>query len=91
MISEAKIHAIKDISGLLKFLTYELNWYIPEDAEIEDISFEWDGNDLSLSENLAAKLKSGTIHQVQPWREDQPWGIFLLEYDGKNISVTLLR
>ena len=91
MLTETKVHAVKDIAGLQNFLIRELGWEIPEELGWEDITFEWDGNDLRLSENLATKLKGGIIHQIQPWRKDQPWGVFLLEYDGKRISVTLLR
>jgi type I restriction-modification system DNA methylase subunit len=57
-----------------------LEWQIPADVErIEDISFEWTQQDLRV-QGLDRQIVDGRIYQVQPIREGQPWGIFILEF-----------
>lgn len=57
-----------------------LEWQIPADVErIEDISFEWTQQDLRV-QGLDRHIVDGRIYQVQPIREGQPWGIFILEF-----------
>jgi hypothetical protein len=90
MIAEQKVHQIKNITSLLSFLREELNWQLP-DARIDDITFEWTGTELNLSEDIHKKLKDGIIRQLQPFKNNQPWGIFVIEFAVPAVSVITLR
>ena len=90
MIAEQKVRQIKDIDSLLTFLREELNWQLPE-AELGDISFEWTGTDLNLSDVISGKIKDGLIHQLQPFAGNQPWGIFVVDFNGERALTLPLR
>ena len=90
MIQEEKVHSIKDIDSLLTFLREELNWQLPE-GDISDITFDWTGTELNLSESIHQKLKDGRIRQLQNFRTDQPWGIFVVDFDTDKFLVTPIR
>jgi hypothetical protein len=67
-----------------------LNWPIP--AEIDDpeeMSFLWTDEDLGTND-LARDVVSGQIFQLQPMRDDQPWGIFLVEFQNEE-AMTAAR
>lgn len=90
MIDQHRVHSIKDLDSLLCFLRDDLNWNYPE-AGIEDVSFEWTGLDLNLSEDIHKKLKGGLIRQLQPFATHQPWGIFVVEFATREVSIITLR
>ena len=90
MIPETKVYEIQDTDSLLAFLRAELNWQLPE-ADIGDLTFEWTGTELNLSEDIQKKLKDGVIHQLQPFRIDQPWGVFVVDFAIPMVSVLTLR
>jgi hypothetical protein len=90
MIPETKVYEIQDTDSLLTFLREELNWQLPE-ADIGDLTFEWTGTELNLSEDVQKKLKDGVIHQLQPFRIDQPWGVFVVDFAIPMVSVLTLR
>lgn len=91
MISESRVRQIQDKSTLLNFLREELGWPIPEDAEFDDLTFEWSSEELRISGSTGEKLKSGTIHQLQPFVTGQPWGIFLVEFADQKVYASSLR
>jgi type I restriction-modification system DNA methylase subunit len=90
MIPETKVYKIQDTDSLLTFLREELNWQLPE-ADIGDLTFEWTGTELNLSEDVRKKLKDGVIHQLQPFRTEQPWGVFVVDFAIPMVSVLTLR
>jgi hypothetical protein len=47
--------------------------------KIPDIAYGWSADDLR-AQGLEKHLPDGQIWQIQPFRNQQPWGIFLLEY-----------
>ncbi len=58
-----------------------LEWPHEEDAEkIDDIGYGWSQDDLRIS-GLERQILDGQVWQIQPFRGDQPWGIFLLEFN----------
>jgi len=91
MITEEKVHAIDDTQSLLAFMSEELDWDLPSPATVDELTFEWTGTELNLSENVACKLKSGSIKQIQPFRKGQPWGIFLIDFATPHLYTTALR
>ena len=90
MIEQQRVYRIKDLDSLLGFLREDLCWELPE-ASIDDVSFEWTGLDLNLSEDINKKLKGGLIRQLQPFATHQPWGIFVVEFATHEVSIITLR
>jgi len=90
MIHEAKVHAIKDIDSLITFLKEDLNWQLPA-GDLGDITFDWTGTELNLSESSLKKLKGGCIRQLQNFRQDQPWGIFIVDFAADKLLVSPVR
>lgn len=59
------------------------------DLEIEDLFFDYDPSELGLKPKHAAKIK--VIKRLRSLTADQPWGIFFIEFERKNISIEVLR
>ena len=90
MIHEAKVRGIKDIDSLITFLKEDLNWQLP-DGDISDITFDWTGTELSLSDSSLKQLKDGKIRQLQNFHDDQPWGIFIVDFATDKFLVSPVR
>jgi len=91
MITEEKVHGITNTQSLLAFMSEELDWELPSPATVDELTFEWTGTDLNFSEDVTRKLKSGSIKQIQKWREGQPWGVFLVDFATPYLYTTALR
>lgn len=84
-------HILKSIhdqpSFIKKFLVEGLGWEIDENAtSVEDISYSWSAAELRVNE-LDEKVVDGSIWQIQPVVPNQPWGIFLLEFNKPDVFV----
>jgi len=91
VISEEKVRSITDSNSLFAFMSRELGWELPSPATVDELTFEWTGSELNLSEDVTCKLKSGRIRQIQPLRDGQPWGIFLVDFATPHVYTTALR
>ncbi len=85
---------IRNIGTMNRLITYFVNvlsWDIDMDdfEDIEDISYDFEAEDLGLKEEAFARIKS--LRQLQPLVEGQKWGIFSVEFDSKKFEVTALR
>ncbi|WP_036611748.1 type ISP restriction/modification enzyme [Oribacterium sp. P6A1] len=85
---------IRNIGTMNRLITYfveVLNWNIDQDEfeDIEDISYDFEAEDLGLKEEAFAKIKS--LRQLPPLVEGQKWGIFSVEFDSKKFEITALR
>ena len=58
-ITPERLHTIRNFDTLLEFLSEQLDWPLPDDAALEDSSFEWDVDDLKLVEGSANRLRGG--------------------------------
>lgn len=87
----ATLPVIEDQDSLLGFLSGFLDWPVPLDTRLEELTFDWTENDLRLSSSAATKLQQGTIRQFQPFITGQPFGIFLVEFNDPKIYRTALR
>jgi len=85
------IRNISDFKTLLKYLSAEMNWNSSLDdfEEIEDVTYEFDANDINLKKDEFAKIKS--LKQLRPFYENQPWGIFAVEFESKRFEISSLR
>lgn len=85
------IRTVKDMNGLIAYLAEKLEWKIDLDdfEDIEDISYDFDAEDIGLKEEAFAKIVS--LRQLPPLVDGQKWGIFCVEFDSKRFEVTALR
>ncbi len=83
-----RIRQVDDFESLVVFLRDELEW--PLQAEdIEELSFDYEPEELGLSEEVAVKINS--IKQLRPLASNQPWGIFYIKFEPKKLPVVVLR
>ncbi|MBI5683474.1 MAG: Eco57I restriction-modification methylase domain-containing protein [Verrucomicrobia bacterium] len=82
---------IANAAALLAFLRDGLDWPIPDDALADELTFDWTGDDLRLSDTAAQRLTGGTIRQLRPLIAGQPWGVFLVEFADAQVYRTALR
>jgi hypothetical protein len=86
--TERKIGDIRDFKGLVQYLRDELDWPLDLD-EIEDLTFEYEPDELGLKPDHAVKVKE--IKQLRPVVDHQPWGIFWVEFENRALPVTVMR
>ena len=85
----ARVHDLPTLTQHL--LTDTLHWPIENKIEtIEEISFGWTPQELQ-AQGLEEHLLDGQAWQIRPFREDQPWGIFVLEFADERVYRTALR
>ena len=83
-----RLTQIADFEDLTEYLYEELDWPILED-DFERITFEYTADELGIDEQTAAKIDA--IWQLRPLTDDQPWGIFFVEFEPKRLPVVALR
>jgi type I restriction-modification system DNA methylase subunit len=75
-------------SFIQELLVNTLNWPIPSFlTDLDDMSYEWSEEDLNAA-GLTEKSLSGPVLQMQKIVDNQPWGIFILEFDNPDIFIT---
>ncbi len=75
-------------SFIQNLLVDTLGWQIPQGVgQIEDISFGWTQEELGAND-LEGHIIDGQIYQIRPMSENQPWGIFILEFRNEEIFTT---
>ena len=92
MLSEdqlvTKLRGIHTFPQLKLFLSEHMDWPVG-DLKIEDMTFDYEPSEIGLKPIHAAKIK--VIKRLRSLAVDQPWGIFFIEFEKKNISVEVLR
>jgi hypothetical protein len=83
-----RLRQIRKFPDLIRYLEDELDWPM-EDYDFDELTFEYDPEELGLKDVDAAKIK--TIHQLRPLSQNQPWGIFFVEFEKKKLPVVVLR
>jgi hypothetical protein len=84
------LRSITDFDGLLAYLGSELDWPV-EDYTREELTFEYDADELGLKDEEVAKLSNGSIQQLRPLQGQQPFGIFFVEFDHAKLPIVVLR
>jgi hypothetical protein len=82
------LRSIRTFKQLVRYLEDELGWPL-DGYDIEDLTFDYEPDELGLKPADAAKIKS--IRQLRPLDSKQPWGIFFIEFDKKSLPVVVLR
>src|SRR4051812_8203940 len=83
-----QLKSIKNFSSLVKYLRDELDWPIESD-DVEDLTFEYEPEELGLDKQTAVKIKE--IKQLRPLADNQPWGIFYINFEPKRLPIVALR
>ena len=83
-----RIRQIKTFPSLVKYLRDELNWPIEAD-DFEDLTYDWEPEELGIDKASAAKIDE--VKQLRPLADDQPWGIFFVKFEPKQLPVVALR
>jgi hypothetical protein len=83
-----RLRQLRNFPEIVRYLEEELEWPLGE-YEFDELTFEYDPEDLGLKDVEAAKIK--TIHQLRPLSQNQPWGIFFVEFENKKLPVVVLR
>ena len=81
-----------NINQTLDYLRHQLHWPIPE-LSPEDLTFEYDADELGLKPDQAQKLADSKILQLRPLPDAprQPFGIFLIQFSQAKLPIVLLR
>jgi hypothetical protein len=83
-----KLRSVTTFAQLKTFLADEMDWPI-RDFEIDELTFEYNPGELGIKPDLAARIKS--IKRMRSLSVSQPWGIFFVEFENKNLPVEALR
>lgn len=83
-----KLREIKTFKQLLAYLSDELEWPIDQVDDEDDLTFDW-SDDLGLKDSEKIGIKA--IKQLRPLETGQPWGIFFIDFEKKNLPIVILR
>jgi hypothetical protein len=90
MISQdiERLRSIKSFPSLVKYLRDELDWPI-ESEDFDELTFEYEPEELGIDAKTAVKIKE--IKQLRPLSSKQPWGIFFINFEPKQLPIVVLR
>jgi hypothetical protein len=83
-----QLRALTNFPALVGYLRDELDWPI-EVEDADEITFEYDPAELGIDPQHAVKIDS--IKQIRPLVDNQPWGIFYIQFESKRLPVVVLR
>ena len=83
-----RLQAIKIFPQLIDFLRDELDWPIDQGHDEDDLTFDW-SDDLGLKDEERVSIKE--IKQLRPLETGQPWGIFFVNFEKKQLPIVILR
>lgn len=83
-------NAPRSTEDLLELLFTGLDWPRPAGMDIEDIPLlPWTPNELHLDPDQVAKLER--IQQLPRLTDDQPFGVFILTFEGGRLPIGAVR
>ena len=83
-----QLRHIHNIPALVKYLDEELGWPIAAD-DWEDAVFDWKPEELNLKPEHQVAIRS--IKQLRPLVSNQPWGVFFVDFDKRELPIVVLR
>ena len=84
-VAVAEIHTFPQ---LVKYLRDELDWPI-ESNDFEELTFDYTPEELGIDRKSAAKIQE--IRRLRPLSPNQPWGVFFVKFEPKQLPVVALR
>jgi hypothetical protein len=82
------LRSIKTFTQLVKYLRDKLDWPIESD-NFDDLTFDYEPEELGIDARTAVKIKD--IKQLRPLVSKQPWGIFFINFEPKQLPIVVLR
>ena len=79
---------IKRFDQLIAYLRDEMAWPITG-SDFDDLTFEYTPEELGIDVGNAAKIQE--IKRLRPLAPNQPWGIFFVKFEPKQLPVVALR
>src|SRR6476659_7182301 len=79
---------IRTFPSLVRYLRDEMDWPIQVD-DFDDLTFEYSPEELGIDTANAAKIQE--IKRLRPLSPKQPWGIFFVKFEPKQLPVVVLR
>ena len=73
MSLENAVRTVSDYRSLVALLADKLGWEINPEAAQDDVTFEWSGDELHLSESASRRLKGGAVRQLRLPVSNPPW------------------
>ncbi|MDI4235560.1 hypothetical protein OZ411_22390 [Bradyrhizobium sp. Arg237L] len=83
-----ELAAIKRFDQLVRYLRDPMGWPIEGD-DFEEVTFDYTPEELGIEAKSAAKIQE--IKRLRPLSPNQPWGIFFVKFEPKNLPVVALR
>lgn len=85
------INSVVDAESMLRYCSANLGWAFDLAAfdDLDDVTYDFTAGDLGLQEDAFAKVKE--LRQLRPIVDNQPFGIFLVTFENKSLSVSALR
>src|SRR4030042_5961576 len=87
-MSPTDLRSIRTFPSLVKYLRDELDWPIETD-DFDDLTFDYRPEELGIDPKTAASIEE--IKQLRPLVTNQPWGIFFIKFQPKQLPVVALR
>ena len=80
--------SIRRFDQLIAYLRDEMAWPIEGD-KFDEMTFEYTPDELGIDIRNAAKIQE--IKRLRPLVPNQPWGIFFVKFEPKQLPVVALR
>ncbi len=84
----AALANIKRFDQLIAYLRDEMAWPIEGD-DFDEMTFEYTAEELGIDVRNTAKIQE--IKRLRPLASNQPWGIFFVKFEPKQLPVVALR
>lgn len=84
----ARLASIRRFDQLVAYLRDELDWPLGPHA-FEDLTFDYTPGELGIDARNEAKIEY--IKRLRPLATGQPWGIFFVKFEPKQLPVVALR
>ena len=88
-MAKAALENVTSFESLIDYLRDELEWPLPENANIDNTTFSYTAAELGLKEEIVGG--GVEFRQLRPLTTNQPWGIFFLNLPHKDLPQTLVR
>ena len=82
------IAAVTTFPQFINYLNLELNWPLTEE-QFEELTFQYLPGELGIKQENAVGIRS--IYRLRSQRHDQPWGIFFVDFEQKDLPLGALR
>jgi len=83
----------RTFTDIFRYLVDELHWpleaYHLDDDDLTAITYDWKPEELGIAAADLSKLRR--LRQMRPLTANQPWGVFILEFDGPRLPITEVR